>query len=473
LIATGALSSRTRYRPKNDEKIVIVLLTNRDSDNVGDQLIEACDISLIECAMKNLGFSEEEFEVRSHAASIINKKYLKTGDPEHIKRAHRIISAADLLIFGGAPLFNYQYQLFYKRTIKTLEMADQYQTPAVFSAIGIEDYSEQSNKCQDLKQALNRPSVTQITTRDDFDALQKYVERPGITIAKVADPAVFVAPIFEDFLALQPTNRQPTDKQPSDKRSSDRQPSDRVVGLFPARTGMFVDNNIEFSESQQLAFWQELVTLLEANGFDYRLLSTGHFSDEVFLELLLDKTDIDASKFVFNIDCPEKLVSEISSYCGIVSYRLHASVTAYALGIPSIGLVWNQKISMFYDAINQPGRAFVSADWTGETVGSALMAAISSGVKLDSQYAMSVYRTIHSALRKVFKPRALRRCYSYRKLVEQLPRYQGTTVEEQEKKTARKLKRLDQNSRSYKGQDAVYLSAVRQKVTGPTSERGV
>ena len=33
----------------------ILLLTNRDSDNVGDQVIEASDISLIKAAMKNLG----------------------------------------------------------------------------------------------------------------------------------------------------------------------------------------------------------------------------------------------------------------------------------------------------------------------------------------------------------------------------------------------------------------------------------
>ncbi len=36
----------------------ILLLTNRDSDNVGDQVIEACDISLISAVMKNLNIED-------------------------------------------------------------------------------------------------------------------------------------------------------------------------------------------------------------------------------------------------------------------------------------------------------------------------------------------------------------------------------------------------------------------------------
>ncbi len=33
----------------------ILLLTNVDSDNVGDQVIEACDVGLLNAVMQNLG----------------------------------------------------------------------------------------------------------------------------------------------------------------------------------------------------------------------------------------------------------------------------------------------------------------------------------------------------------------------------------------------------------------------------------
>ena len=42
----------------NDKKFTILLLTNRDSDNVGDQVIEASDIGLLHVLMKNLGIDK-------------------------------------------------------------------------------------------------------------------------------------------------------------------------------------------------------------------------------------------------------------------------------------------------------------------------------------------------------------------------------------------------------------------------------
>ena len=61
-------------------KINILLLTNRDSDNVGDQVIEACDIGLISTVMQNLGLKEDEYAISSRAAAIVTKKYMATRD---------------------------------------------------------------------------------------------------------------------------------------------------------------------------------------------------------------------------------------------------------------------------------------------------------------------------------------------------------------------------------------------------------
>ena len=50
--------------------IRILLLTNRDWDNVGDQLFEAGVISLIRAAMRNLGFTVAQFEIDSRDAAL-------------------------------------------------------------------------------------------------------------------------------------------------------------------------------------------------------------------------------------------------------------------------------------------------------------------------------------------------------------------------------------------------------------------
>lgn len=144
-------------------RIRVLLLTNRDSDNVGDQIIEASVISLLKTVAANLDLDEDSFEISSRAAGIISKKYMKTGDESLLKSARKAISKADILVFGGAPLFNYRYQTFYRRTIRTVELAQEYGVPTLFSSIGVEPYSDDDHRSQALKQALNLPVVKQIT----------------------------------------------------------------------------------------------------------------------------------------------------------------------------------------------------------------------------------------------------------------------------------------------------------------------
>ena len=137
------------------KKYNILLLTNRDSDNIGDQVIEACDIALIKAVMNNLEISSTDYTISSRAGSIVSKKYIETKDAELLKGAEKAIKQADVVIFGGAPVFNYLYQVFYERTASTLEIAEKYNKPVIFSAVGIERYEEENRKCQRLKETLN------------------------------------------------------------------------------------------------------------------------------------------------------------------------------------------------------------------------------------------------------------------------------------------------------------------------------
>jgi len=428
------------------KKLNIALLTNRGSDNVGDQIIEACDISLITCAMRNLGYEDSDFAVKSYSTEIISKRFLATGEKKHIKKTDRIVKGADIVVFGGAPMFNHVYQQLYRKTIIVLDIAERHGVPVVFSAIGIENYDEANEKCQELKRALNRPCVKQVTTRDDFGALGSLIDRDSIAIAKVADPAVFSFKVFERFL---------------EKESFGPKPDKPVIGLFPIRGGAFSSNGVDFTGYRQLKFWENMAASLEKDGFDYRLMSTGHFSDEVFLELLRNKSRIDSGKFVFNVNCPEKLIAAISSFHGLVAYRLHANITAYSLGVPGIGLAWNQKVPFFYDSIGKPHRAFSSTDWTAKAVKPALLEAIEGGVELDEGFCMTVYASLFEALKKVFKPDAAIDPYGYQELMALLPAYKGTSTIEQVKKNLRKTARIHINSHKYTGESAGYLATVR------------
>jgi hypothetical protein len=139
---------------KQNPKIRVLLLTNRDSDNVGDQLIEASAISLVKGVMKNLGVAADGYAISSRAAGIVPKAYLASRDPSLLEDARKAIANADILLFGGAPLFNYTYQQFYLRTIITLELAEEYGVPVLFSSIGVEPFDETNAKSLALREAL-------------------------------------------------------------------------------------------------------------------------------------------------------------------------------------------------------------------------------------------------------------------------------------------------------------------------------
>jgi len=407
-------------------KLRILLLTNRDSDNIGDQIIEASAIALIRAAMLNLDIPD--FSISSRAAGMVTRKYMETRDPVHLESARKSIAEADVIVFGGAPLFNYAYQSFYLRTIITLELAQEYGVPVLFSSIGVEPFDFENSKSLALRDALHLPCVRQITTRDDFRSLDAYVEGTNIPIAHVADPAVFADIVFDQVADAG--------------AASDSRP---VVGLVATRAGIFADNGIDFSEDDQRHFWLECIDLLTSRGYDYRIFTTGHFTDEVFLDSLMRESSVDPKKVGIPINSPEELIRELRQCSGLIAYRLHASITAFAFDIPSIGLSWNFKVPYFYQSVNYPERALEPERWNADEAVSALEQAMADGVKKDPQFLMTVYETLFAGLQDIFDPDSEEVPFTYSELRERLPRYSGTTERQYREKISRKLRRTYEN----------------------------
>lgn len=406
------------------KKFCITLLTNRDSDNIGDQMIEACDIALIETVMKNLNMSEEEYELKSRSASIVSKYVkAKVRDEALLKPARRKIKECDLIIFGGAPVFNYKYQIFYERTAVTLELAQEYHKQVIFSGIGIEDYDETNPKCQRLKKALNMDCVRQITTRDGIEELAKYKENENIRIEKVSDPVVFAKQVFKDYTG---TNGKKKKK----------------IGLFVFREKGFVDNHIPFTGEDQAELWKKIICILEEKGYNYELLTSGYMKDEAYLDLLVRNYGLPEKKCVFNMNYTEKLAQKISSYDAVISCRLHPGIVAFSMDIPSVSLVWNPKITSFYECIGYPERAIDVTTATAEDIVTKMEEAMAQGIEKDSDYLMSIYGTLFEGIKnavgvsdKEIQP------YDYETLIESLSGFTGTPEEEKEEKLKRKFRR--------------------------------
>lgn len=431
-------SSKKLQKIVDKNRFQILLLTNRDSDNLGDQVIEACDLALINTVMKNLNIPEMKYHIKSAEASIISKAYLKSKDEKHLSKAKKFIKNADLVIIGGAPMFNYTYQNFYERTAVTIELAEKYKTPIIFSAIGIETYDDDNKKCQYLKERLNRDIVRQITTRDDFDALQKYIYNPKIRIKKVADPAVFSRNVFEPFCT-----------SPSGK--------EKKIGLFVLRANGFKSNHIDFNYEQAANFWVDLTKKLKENGYKYELITSGHYSDEAFVDYLIREKGVAGSVCQFNMNTPEAMVRKISSYDAVLSCRLHPSIISYALKVPSIGLVWNTKVPGFYKSMGSEDRVIYTDKIDLDEIVNKIGQVIEEGVELDPDYQMTVYETLFDAIKNVVAPNSKQNPYTFKELCKKMVPYPGTTEEEREAKLKRKFRR------AYSDYNNMYIKKLNEK----------
>lgn len=448
----------------------ILLLTNRDSDNIGDQIIEQSVISLLKAVMKNLDVEPDDYSISSRAAGIITKKYMKTRDESLLADARKEISAADVIVFGGAPLFNYRYQNFYLRTIRTLELAQEYDVPVLFSSIGVEPFDAGNAKSRQLKEALALPCVRQLTTRDDLESARAYAEGTDVPVAQVADPAVFADIVFRSRpkppappasfqtrllrrmkrIARRVLGRSATtgaaSAPPAQKKDS---PGRKRIGLVVTRAGIFTDNRIDFTEADQRRFWLDVIDLVTKRGYEYKLFTSGYFEDEVFLNTFLREEGVPASRAAQTINTPEDLIHELKACDGVIAYRLHPSITAFAFKIPSIGLSWNFKVPYFYDSVGYGQRALPPERWKATDVVDALEAAMAEGVTKNGPFLMSVYETLFSGLKEILAPDGRQKPFTYADLRSKLPRYAGTTAALYQEKTKRKQRRIYESYQKY------------------------
>jgi len=335
----------------------ILLLTFKDCDNVGDQIIEACSDRLLRLVLNDLGISDY----------IIDSLDIGTVSTDRIKEYQ-------MIVFGGGGIIKYRYQNFYKYISTILSVANRENVPVIFSSVGVEGYDFKDYRCRLLQEALNRPCVKQITTRDDLDSLNLYIKNPNVVTAFSADPAVYSSYVFG-----------PSQSSPN-----------KTIGLAVVRDGIFKANGLKWGKAEELEFWSNTIALLEKKGYDFRVFTTGHFGDEVFAINLMEKCGFDSDKVIWTVNSREKLIDEMQQMSGIIAFRLHAGIISYALNIPAVNLSWNNKVALFYKNVGLSERALEFTEWNAKIAVKRLEEALSNHRERDKNfsYMYSTYSTL-------------------------------------------------------------------------------
>lgn len=264
----------------------------------------------------------------------------------HNSYYERILSLVDTAVFAGGGIIKYKYENLGEKISAIVKIAEEKGIDVKFHSVGIEDYSETNIKCQELKKSLNSDCVSAISTRDDFGTLKDfYIDNSNIKLASVVDSAFWVNRAYHSSL---------TEKS-----------EDIIVGLGIARSNIFVDNGISFDEQDQINFWVNLVETLDKSQLKWEFYTNGAQADIDFLNTLLKTSFFEKyeKKIITNIpDSDVDLVNIINRFSKVFSIRMHASIVAYSLEIPSFGLIWNDKVKMFSKIINHENRYFSPHD---------------------------------------------------------------------------------------------------------------
>lgn len=318
--------------------------------------------------------------LKSKIRYIISKK--QNSDEEALRSFYeQKLKGSDLVIFVGGGIIKYLYQDFYRYISLIIEVCEKLGIDVLFNSVGIENYSQKDKRCQRLKKALNKSCVKMITTRDDVELLKNhYIENSNIQTEKVADPAVWSYQTYAENIGEK----------------------SEVIGLGVIRSGIFQDNNIQLSEEKQLKLWSNIIDELEKKGYTWELFTNGLSSDYEFAHKILEVKRIKSEEKL--VDMPkngEELIHIISKFKGVIAARMHANIIAYSLGIPSVGLVWNNKLKMFGENIKQPERFVTHENFKAEYLVERLEKALEEGYHIkQEEYQQTVYVSLKKGIEK-------------------------------------------------------------------------
>ena len=129
--------------------------------------------------------------------------------------------------------------------------------------------------------------------------------------------------------------------------------------------------------------------------------------------------DIEDDKYK-KIRSAKELMETVSGYDAVAAIRMHSSILSYAFGIPSINLIWNDKIPLFYENTGRLENAIGIEDWSAELVAEWIEKNMSGETFLpDKNYLMSLYDFLYEAVRS-FGLGQDNESYDFDKIVDEL-----------------------------------------------------
>ena len=311
-----------------------ILIVSCVDDNFGDNLIRICFEKLLRTALKNLGVNLDAVELAKMPHKAIDRDQ---------------IVSSDILFFAGGGLFGINYMNNYKFVEEIIRIADENGVPVVLSSIGANNMGVNSENEHLLSELLARKCFRAVSVRENPEMFRRYAGSAAYEIIQVCDPAVWSKYVYHSHLQKL------------------RRPDRRVVGINAVRGGLFGDNDKPWKLCDEMNYMNEMRKSLEESGVDYYYYTNGSFLDNNSLLYFAKEYDVPRERLIIPQSTRE-LVETVYGFTSVAAIRMHSSIISYALSVPSVNLVWNDKIPFFYGNIGYPDRAISIGEWSTEAV---------------------------------------------------------------------------------------------------------
>jgi polysaccharide pyruvyl transferase WcaK-like protein len=279
------------------------------------------------------------------------------------------IAAADAVVIGGGNLFQDDDLNFPLKIAAVLDGVHRAGRPLAVFAVGVT--RQWSVRAARLFGRLLVNKVLLVSVRDDA-ARENWIAHfgGGHNVEICPDPGLLARDMLPEG-RLRPASGNP------------------LVGLCVTHPLVLRRHRSIASKDiplMSVAEYRQLVEWLVSSGCRVMLFSNGAREDQDFLDdILRDRTcAAHLAKGVLMAAArprtPENLVEILRQPDTVAAHRLHASVIAYSLGTPAIGLGWDGKVESFFKLTNREDFFLQGRGVTAQQTGTLILKAMDQGI---------------------------------------------------------------------------------------------
>lgn len=251
------------------------------------------------------------------------------------------LNGVDYIVIDGAGLLEYSYNEYHWSLLLISEYAERHGLEVVYNAIGRAGaFDERDFGSKILKRALRSPAVKYVSARDNVDAVQACAG-PAHEVKLLADSAFWMKEAY----------------------AIDTDVERNKVGIGLIRGNSLQGYGVDFGAKQWVTLFAGIATSLRERGYEFEFFTNGLPGDVKLGERVLKRLGLPDSYLVDRPVDDKVLCETINGYQAIITCRMHSSIAAFTMGVPSVILSWNDKVEKLMTIIGYPERAIRQRDF--------------------------------------------------------------------------------------------------------------